>query len=61
MKTTFRGKKPADYLGADLTDRHSKGRRPIDVCGLTSQKGTGYAQHSGTGNGRLHKRPWMFH
>jgi hypothetical protein len=34
MKTT-RGKQPADYLGADLTDRHSKGRRAVDVCGLS--------------------------
>jgi hypothetical protein len=33
MKTN-RGKQPADYLGADLTDRHSRGRRAIDVCGL---------------------------
>jgi hypothetical protein len=34
MKTT-RNKQPADYLGVDLTDRHSQGRRAIDVCGLT--------------------------
>lgn len=34
MKTT-RGKQLADYLGGDLTDRHSRGRRAIDVCGLT--------------------------
>lgn len=33
MKTTRR-KQPADYLGADLTDWYSRGRRPIDVCGL---------------------------
>ena len=39
MKTTFRGEQPADYLGADLTDRHSKGRRAIDVCGLTCAEG----------------------
>ena len=35
MKTTFRGDKPADYLGVDLTDRHAKSSRSIDVCGLT--------------------------
>ncbi len=34
--TTFRNRKPGDYLGADLTDRHAKSRRLIDVCGLTS-------------------------
>jgi hypothetical protein len=34
MKTT-RGKQLADYLGADLTDWHSQGRRAVDVCGLT--------------------------
>ena len=39
MKTTFRGDQPADYLGADLTDRHAKGRRAIDVCGLTCVEG----------------------
>jgi len=39
MKTTFRGDQPADYLGADLTDRHAKGRRAIDVCGLTCGEG----------------------
>jgi hypothetical protein len=41
MKTTFRGDQPADYLGADLTDRHAKGRRDIDVCGLTCAEGNG--------------------
>ena len=32
---TNRGDKPGDYLGADLTDRHAKSNRAIDVCGLT--------------------------
>lgn len=37
MKTTAAVTTPAPYLGADLTDRHSRGRRPIDVCGLWPQ------------------------
>jgi hypothetical protein len=37
MKTTRRNQ-PVDYLGADLTDRHSRGRRPIDVCGVACTK-----------------------
>ena len=35
MKTTFRGYKTPDYLGADLTDRHAKSPRAIEICGLT--------------------------
>ncbi|AYC31510.1 DUF429 domain-containing protein [Pseudomonas cavernae] len=37
MNSTFAGNPYADYLGADLTDRYAKGRRPIDVCGLHAQ------------------------
>ena len=33
MKTT-REIQTASYIGADLTDRYSEARRPIDVCGL---------------------------
>jgi hypothetical protein len=33
MQTTRSGAIPP-YIGADLTDRHAKGARPIDVCGL---------------------------
>lgn len=33
MKTD-RGIKASDYIGADLTDRYSRARRDIDVCGL---------------------------
>lgn len=34
MHTTAAFTTPAPYLGVDLTDRYSRGRRPIDVCGL---------------------------
>jgi hypothetical protein len=38
MRSTLEGGVPP-YLGADLTDRYSKGCRPIDVCGLTPGDG----------------------
>ncbi len=34
MKSTADFHDPAPYIGADLTDRHARARRPIDVCGL---------------------------
>lgn len=49
MHTTAAFTSPAPYLGADLTDRHSRGRRPIDVCGLWPQP-----------DGRLLARFWQW-
>ncbi len=37
LKSTLKGCVPP-YLGADLTDRYSKGCRNVDVCGLTRGK-----------------------
>lgn len=49
METTRQGPPKARYLGADLTDRYAKGRRPIDVCGLTPDS-----------DGRLHAEFWQW-
>ncbi|PYC22004.1 hypothetical protein DMO17_16265 [Aquipseudomonas alcaligenes] len=50
METTRQGPPKAWYLGADLTDRYAKGRRPIDVCGLTPDAA-----------GQFHAEFWQWH